>query len=222
MKIAICDDSEKSAKMLKEIILECSEEKIDLLTFFSGKDLLEEIEEVDAVFLDVEMPEMDGYEVGKEINKRNPNCQIIMATGNMDRFQESFYIKAIRYVRKPFQKKEVAEALSAIGKEEITRVFLERIEYTIRQRDIRYIEAYNGYVLIHIENKIYRKEVSLKKYMEILSTKYILQVSQSVAVGLKFISDITDKEVVLKDKKFKIPVRRREEIRKKYFIYITR
>lgn len=222
MKIAICDDSEKSVEMLKKIILECSEEKIDLLTFFSGKELLEQIEEIDAVFLDVEMPEMDGYEVGKEINKRNPSCQIIMATGNTERFKESFEIRAIRYVTKPFRVNEVKEALVAIGKEETTKVFLDRIEYIIRQRDIRYIEAYNGYVLIHTKKNIYRKEVSLKKYMELLSTKYILQVSQSVAVGFKFISDVTDKEVILKDKKIKIPVRRREEIRKKYFIYLTR
>lgn len=66
------------------------------------------------VFLDVEMPEMDGFEVGRRIYENNPECKLIIATGRVERFKEAFKIHAYRFITKPFQQDEVNDVIEAV------------------------------------------------------------------------------------------------------------
>ena len=116
-KIGICDDEVLIAEKLKEIISVCLREinqEAEITVFLSGKKLLEKIKELDVVFLDIRMEELDGYETGKLIKKIKPDCQIIMETGESERFEEAFEIGAVRYIRKPFDKEKITEALRKV------------------------------------------------------------------------------------------------------------
>lgn len=103
--IGVCDDQIEIVKILEGMIASIQAEwgyKWEILVFTSGDELLTHIHKMDAVFLDIEMPKMDGIQVGKEIMKKNPDCRIIMATGRVERVKEAFYIQAFRFVTKPF------------------------------------------------------------------------------------------------------------------------
>lgn len=79
-------------------------------------DPLKAIEDLDkpieVAFLDVEMPEMDGFELAKKITARYPLCNIIFLTGHTEYMENAFDIHASGYLLKPFSEKKVAEALS--------------------------------------------------------------------------------------------------------------
>lgn len=67
-------------------------------------DLLEETDPV-LVILDIMMPEMDGWEVCKNIKDRDKKIKIIMLTaksGNRDRMIGEKILKADKYITKPF------------------------------------------------------------------------------------------------------------------------
>ncbi|MGM0442476.1 MAG: response regulator transcription factor [Elusimicrobiota bacterium] len=67
-------------------------------------DLLEETKP-DLVILDIMMPEMDGWEVCKNIKDRDKKIKIIMLTaksGNRDRMIGEKILKADKYITKPF------------------------------------------------------------------------------------------------------------------------
>lgn len=73
MTIGICDDLKAAVLELQEIIEEyCRKKEItaDIVTFDRGEEALLHIDSVDILFLDMEMPGMDGIETGKEILKR--------------------------------------------------------------------------------------------------------------------------------------------------------
>ena len=99
VNIAICDDEENVLEKLKRLLTEITKQEeipCSIITFNSGKSLLERIQEIQLVFLDIEMPDFDGIRTGLLMKRRNPDCQIMIASGREDRFKETFLIGAMR------------------------------------------------------------------------------------------------------------------------------
>ena len=89
LRVGICDDEPLVAEALKRNILEIADRNgwnINVSYYESGNELLEAVDVLQAVFLDIDMPQMDGIETGKRIGEKNPECKIIMATGRVDRY----------------------------------------------------------------------------------------------------------------------------------------
>lgn len=164
--IGICDDEREVALELQEYIeKELSKRNIQWKSriFLSGEELLKEVEKLSIVFLDIEMPGLDGIETGKRIKQKNPSCKIIMATGMVERFREVFFFQAFRFLVKPFSQKDIAEAVEAVleealGEQEI-ELYYERTVYRVPQKQIQYIQAFNGYADFWVENQRFRKEL---------------------------------------------------------------
>ena len=78
IKVAICDDDKEvctSVNHIVEKLLHQTEIKAEIYTFYSGKELCEKMLNVkyDLIFLDIEIPEMNGVEIGKYIRKKLEN-----------------------------------------------------------------------------------------------------------------------------------------------------
>lgn len=74
MRIAICDDdpliSEKLSKYVNNYFEHNHIKSPEINCFSSGEELLSHNENIDIVFLDIEMPGMNGIYVGKELKKK--------------------------------------------------------------------------------------------------------------------------------------------------------
>lgn len=194
MKIGICDDERIVIEMLSGFVEQSMEQRrieAEIIPFLSGYSLLEKINELDAVFLDISMPEMDGFEVGLSINQRNPSCKIIMATGNSQRYKNAFKINAFRFITKPFDLAEIVEAMEAllrmkIGEEKI-RLYFERIPYDIPQKDIIYWKAYNGYCEAKVQNRYFRRELSLNEVEGLLDNRLFARIHKQYIVNMRYI-----------------------------------
>lgn len=175
--------------------------------------MLAQIEKYDLVFLDIEMPQMDGIDVGLKIQKKNPNCRIIIASGREDRFKETYKITPLRFISKPFEKEEVREAIQAyinqwIGMEKI-EVFRERKSYWVCQKDIQYIAAYRSSVEIYVNNVLYRKDITLNRMEELLDARCFFKVHKSYLVNLFWVTAYEDKNIWIE--KIKLPLSRRQQ-----------
>lgn len=75
MRIAICDDDMLIIEQLKCYIKTFFESKNikcpEIISFLSGEALLADKEDKDILFLDIEMPGINGIYVGKELKKAN-------------------------------------------------------------------------------------------------------------------------------------------------------
>ena len=56
------------------------EERAEIRIFTNGPDLLSQASEDQIVFLDVDMPDMDGMEVGRKLREMGIDCPIIIET----------------------------------------------------------------------------------------------------------------------------------------------
>ena len=221
--IGICDDEMMAVLQIKKIVsdyMDKVKKEAQILLFQSGKELLEHMEKLQILFLDIEMPEMDGIEAGKIIYKRNRDCKIIMATGRMERFKEVFKIEAFRFVTKPFSVREIEDALedifdTMIGMKEI-EFYENRTVHKIQQKNIKYFKAYGGFIEAKVGNRLLRKEISLLKLEELLEENIFYRINREILVNMFYIGSYREGVITVGTQKFKVSRRRKKDFEKTF------
>ena len=211
---AMIVDDEPLARERIRTLLE-AEGDIELLAECgSGPEALEAMKErrPDLLFLDVQMPEMDGFQVLRELGAPLP--AVIFITAFDEHAVKAFEAQALDYVLKPFKvtrfKAALARARAQFGRaqpDETTRRLLEMLaqqqqlqakpdylsRVVVRDRnkvrfvkttDIDWIEASGNYVVLHAgkENHVVRE--TLATFEAQLSPKEFVRVSRSAIVNL--------------------------------------
>jgi CheY-like chemotaxis protein len=109
-------DDEESVRMLFQVALERAGYRV--LTAENGKHGLRLLEhqEVDLIFVDIFMPEMDGLELIPLLRKTRPANKIIAisgGSGQMNHFDTAKYLGADDTLKKPFSLQELLDAVSS-------------------------------------------------------------------------------------------------------------
>lgn len=227
--IGICDDQPIVLHELEQIITESLKQwncQWELRSFLSGQNMLEQADELTIAFLDIDMPAMDGIELGRRIKEINSECHIIMATGRVERFKEAFMIQAFRFITKPFQVEEIREALSAIQENEVSdyaiELYYQRNKVAIPQKDIQYIEAYDGYAELLVGFQRFRKDCSLDELEQELDARFFVRISRKNIVNLRWVKAYKKDKIQIREEYFTISRRRRKEFEAKYIEYDLR
>lgn len=123
-RVILVDDMPKARKMLKMILedynMRMGEQIIDVVADFGdGIAALEYLKdnEVEMVFLDIEMPEMTGMDVAKELGKKENCPDIVFITAYNNFALDAWKTNAICYLVKPYQRADVELAIRKCQKE---------------------------------------------------------------------------------------------------------
>ncbi len=184
--------------------------------FSSGVEALRGLHEhqADVIFLDIQMPDLNGIELARVIDSReHPKPRIIFTTAYNHFALEGYRVDALDYLLKPFNYEEFLHAANkalafatllersknvAAPAEEIVSdeyLFL-KVEYQlvrIALSNILYIESLKDYVKVWLENekKPLLSLTSLKALEDKLPAKRFLRVHRSFIVSLEKINSIT-------------------------------
>lgn len=116
MNIAICDDDTTYCEIMKMHVAAFFENRqipATIDTYLSGESLLEAgVSSLDICFLDIEMPEIQGLDLAKEIMKQNRACKIVFVTSHDEYVQEGYKVRAYRYLYKPIAYVDLEEVLA--------------------------------------------------------------------------------------------------------------
>ncbi|SEP11376.1 DNA-binding response regulator, LytR/AlgR family [Mucilaginibacter gossypiicola] len=173
-------------------------------------------QKVDLIFLDIQMPNLNGMELARVLDSRGANKPRIIFTTAYNQFAiEGYRVDALDYLLKPFNYEEFlhasnkalsyfelvnrsnnpANVVAAEPVEEEEYLFL-KIEYQlvrIALNEILYIEGLKDYVKIYLQDK--EKPLlsltSLKALEEKLPSKRFMRVHRSFIVSLNKINSIT-------------------------------
>ena len=116
MLIYAVEDEKNVLEEIKDTLL-LAVERAEVCTFMRGKKALDAIElggKPDVVFLDIEMPGMNGLEFAVKVKKLLPDIRIVFITGYEKYAVRAFKLKAHGYLLKPLTVEDVRDELKYI------------------------------------------------------------------------------------------------------------
>lgn len=230
IKIAICDDQEKEADNSKRTIQKVLRQmgiEGDLKVYMRARDFLGSQVGYDVVFLDIEMPDMDGLRIAEELKAKKAGGKVVFMTNHSQYIQEAYKVQPFRYLYKGDPEQWIQDALADILKENEGRqgILLESDGrcFHILLDKILYIEALGddvAFVLGGQEKYIVR--MALKRAEELLGSRFV-SCRRETLVNLKRIFKIEEGSVKLDDgTEIPISYRKRREVKQRYVEYIKR
>jgi two-component system, chemotaxis family, chemotaxis protein CheY len=115
--LLICDDSNMARKQVARSLPEGWDVNISFAT--NGIEALQAIREgkAEMMFLDLTMPEMDGYEVLETIRRENLDSVVIVISGDIQPMAKDRVLKlgAVDFIQKPINPEKLRTTLTAFG-----------------------------------------------------------------------------------------------------------
>ncbi len=171
LTIAVCDDNLTFAKMLTAKLTHlCAvhlPDRIDVQLapiFTSASDVLRfmDTQAINILFLDIDMPVMNGFKLAETLGKNHPDTIIIFVSAYEEFVYSSFEYCPFRFLRKTHLDQELPITFQKViekclSDHEIITVNSTEGEQILRTKDILYIEGQKNYFCIYTTaNKSYK------------------------------------------------------------------
>ncbi len=157
----------------------------------------------DMVFLDVQMPHMDGMEAAKRLREVDGRVPLAFIT-NMSNFAVRGYsVNATDFLVKPMQYatfRAMMTKLLAIVDNSAKQIVLKTPERIMRVdvNSIRYVDVFRHQVTYHTESGEYPSWTSLKEEGGKLPADCFIKINNYCLLNLKFVEEIRGSEVLLR------------------------
>ena len=118
LKILIAEDDESSANFLTIIVRQFGNEILNATTGIEAVEACRDNPDIDLVLMDVQMPEMNGYEATRQIRQFNKEVIIIAQTafGLIGDQEKAIDAGCNDYISKPIKKDQLSVLLQKYGK----------------------------------------------------------------------------------------------------------
>ncbi len=217
IRCIVVDDKPLAIDVLKHYISKVPSLSLSFTTVNPLEALNKVIEgEVDLVFLDIQMPELNGLQFMKIVKGK---CLVILTTAYAEYALEGFENDAVDYLLKPvsferfYQSVEKAQLLlkgmdktekpvATFAKEkEINHIFVKTEYKLIRVNiaDILYVEGLQNYVIIHTATEKITSLQTMKKTEEQLPADQFMRIHKSFIVALHHINSIERNRIRIGD-----------------------
>lgn len=116
MKYLIVDDEVVILRDMERIMKEVLPSDSEIYTADNWETALEQAEKCKpyVIFLDVDMPEMNGLEIAKEVEKISPETNIIFVTAYPEYSLDAWDTSASAFLVKPLMKEDLQQALKKL------------------------------------------------------------------------------------------------------------
>ncbi len=227
IKAIAIDDESIATKVIENFSKEIDFLKLEK-TFSSSKEGLRYLEKfpTDLIFLDIDMPEMNGIDLYKNLKQ---DTMVIFITSRADYAVEGFNLNAVDYLVKPFTfdrfKQAVKKAhdllllhnqgnLNNDQKHLFIRADFSLIKVPVA--GIIYVEGLDDYLKIHLENQKHLvARMTMKNLLEKLPSNEFVRIHRSYIVANKHVEKIRGKFVYINGKELPIGASYEEQALKK-------
>lgn len=206
MHIIICDDDKSFLDLMTELV-EMEFQKlginVDIESFVSGEDYIQQIHTTpgDIVFLDIDMPNLSGFEIAERIMLVDTKPIIIFVSN-----QEHLVFKSFSYNPFWFLRKTHLEELSELIEKAIEQIHISRKSFSfdtgnqlvsIPLQEIVYFESDNHYVILHSTLTTYRYKARITEIAKMLMPYYFSRIHVGYLVNCRYITLIQKSDLIL-------------------------
>ena len=164
-------------------------------------------EQVDLIFLDINMPRLTGFEFLKTLS--NPP-KIIVTTAYKEFALEGYELNIIDYLLKPYSFERLVKAINKaiinpskkqnndLIEHKPYRFFVkgDKKYHQVDANDILFVEAYGNYTKLHLQDEIILTHETISHYEEILSVNF-LRVHKSFIIAIDKIKQIEGNRIII-------------------------
>lgn len=207
MRVIIVDDEYPSRKELRYFIETYTD--MDIVgEFDNGLDVLNFIQEniLDAIFLDINIPKLDGMLLAKTIDKFEKKPQMVFITAYDNYAVEAFNLEIFDYILKPYSDERIISMLNKLGNVGHKKNYKDITEYQkisnkislwkndkihiVDVNDIYYCEARERYTRIFTENEKYEIRKGISEIEKTINCHNFFRSHRSYLVNLEKIEEI--------------------------------
>ena len=230
MRILICDDDVLIIEQLQKYIINFFEnigvKCPELVCFSDGESLLSDKGEKDILFLDIEMPGMNGIFVGNELKKANNNIIIFIVTSYSEYLDEAMRFHVFRYLSKPLDKqrffrnmKDAVDLYNAIT----IKIPVETKQgmHTLPVSSVIAIEAQGRKITVHTTLCDFESIHNMQYWLELLPKNRFFQTHRSFIINFEHVTDFDRNLVHMSDNQSAYLTKRKySSFKQAYLLYL--
>lgn len=210
MNIVICDDNPTFLndfhRQLQDIAAQC--DWIGHYTLYQSpiQLLAADLSTADILFLDIDMPDIDGIRAGRELREKYPKLVIVFVTGFIKYARDGYSVEAFRYLLKSSLQDELLSCIRDIQRkmyETQESISVKGLEYSlqVQLRDIIYFEGTaQRHVIMHTRNNNFECLGKLTAFETQLQNRGFLRIQRSYLVNMFHITWIKNYHVHLSNR----------------------
>jgi len=212
------DDEPLALKLLSEFISGVEFLQLEA-SFSSTPEALKYISEneLDCVFLDIEMPGLSGIELSKILNNFTKRPEIVFVSAYGKYAVDGFKLDVVDFLLKPYSFEELKNTAqkvlnsielkntkNSLPTDDYFFIKIDAQQVKLSSAEILYIESMRDYVKIYTENRAvpYIPLMTLKKIKTLLNAHNFLQINRSQIVNITKISSYAKNSLTVAGKKF--------------------
>ena len=230
MQIALVDDDPGDAKTLLDFIgryAAATGEKIRAECFGDAILFLTNYRPVyDCVFMDIDMPHINGMETAKELRKLDSVVPLIFVSIMVQYAIEGYSVDAMDFLVKPIQylkfsmKLEKAINYSRKNRQAVFKLVGEDgLTQYVTANEILYAESVNHYVYFHATKGDFKKLISMTKAEQILSEFGFLRCDVSFLINPAYVTMLGNDYLMIGENKIPISRNRKKEFMRRFTSY---
>lgn len=153
--------------------------------------------QIDAVFLDIHMPEVSGLDIARAIAGSSRPPAVVFVTADEDHALAAFELAAVDYLLKPVRLERLARSVGRISElrdggdaPEMITVDLGGSTKMIRRDDVTYVQAQGDYARLHTAEASYLIRVPLADLEQQWADAGFLRTHRSYLVALKHVTSM--------------------------------
>ena len=204
VRIAICDDEEIYRIELKTLLDKLLiNDDYDIDTFADGRILIESFSSspYDLVFLDIEMPSIDGITLAKKIRTASENVFIVFLTGHIEYALEGYEVNALRYLTKPVDINKLREVLKYVqekrGNSRQLIIKEDGAEILIDTEDVVYMESMDQNVRIVTSKGEHVIRHNIGDFEEKLKNDGFFRIHRGYLISLSKVKKLVKNDVIM-------------------------
>ena len=204
IRIAVCDDNKAFVKYMEEAVdTEFKNQnagRFEIESYLSGKLMYHHhtIKPFDVVFLDIDMPEFDGFKLAANICE-NKDCYIIFVTSHPELVYDSLYFRPLNFIPKgndSFFTDKLHSVVNQLFNEmkQNSTVVLENKDIgriALAVKSIYYIESCKHYVIYHADGREpIKTRGNIGELEDYYSSFDFVRIHKSLLVNLRHVFNI--------------------------------
>lgn len=221
ISVAIVEDNHTEAENLYSLLKQYGDEvgtEIKITKFENGFKFLDGYKAIyDVVFLDIEMPEMDGMSCARKLREFDQSIYIVFVTNVAKYAIQGYEVNALDYFLKPARYHDIKMRMETVRRQKNISDFSIVIPFQggmkkLSVNEIVYVESQAHDITFHTESEDFvNRGATLKQYEKALTDHGFFRCNTCYIVNLKYCTAVNENMVRCGNEELQISRARKKE-----------